>query len=183
MRTKVVNGKMLGHLAETIGFPKFAIISKQVEDTQGRENFKIMEDIFEAFIGAIYMDFQSDKDSLKLPINLEPATGSGYYVAEQWVINIMEKYLDFAELVQQRTNYKDNLIRYMQCTFQDNPKFLELSVETRSNRKVFKYCVKDRAGAVIGSATGFTRKEAENNAALEALKFYGQNPTEIDLSI
>lgn len=174
MRTKVVNGKMLGHLAEKIGFPKFAIISKQVEETQGRENFKIMEDIFEAFIGAIYMDFQTDNDMLKLPINLEPNTGIGYYVAEQWVINIMEKYLDFAELVQQKTNYKDNLIRYMQCTFQDNPKFLELSVDTRSNRKVFKYCVKDRAGAVIGTATGYTRKEAENNASLAALQFYGQ---------
>eukprot|EP00960_Hanusia_phi_P055846 763077-Hanusia_phi.AAC.4 len=56
MRTKIVNGKMLGHLAECLGFPKFAIISKQVEDANGRNNYKIMEDIFEAFIGALYQD-------------------------------------------------------------------------------------------------------------------------------
>jgi ribonuclease-3 len=55
IRTKIVNGRMLGYLSDKIGFPKFAIISKQVEETGGRNNFKIMEDIFEAFIGALFL--------------------------------------------------------------------------------------------------------------------------------
>ena len=170
MRTKVVNGKMLGHLAAKVGFPKFAIISRQIEDTQGRTNYKIMEDIFEAFIGALCMDFQADTN----PINgIVPLTGIGYYIAELWVVNIMETHLDIVELIQERTNYKDMLVRHMQCTFQDMPRFLELSVDTRFNRKIFKYCVKDRAGAVIGTASGSSRKDAENVAALAALGYYG----------
>lgn len=176
MRTKIVNGKMLGHLGERLGFPKFAIISKQIEQGQGRENYKIMEDIFEAFIGAVYMDFQTDNDMPGMPANAKtvaPLTGVGYYMAETWVIHIMENYIDFAELIQQRTNFKDILVRYMQCTYQDAPRFFELSVVTRANKKVFKYCVKDRAGAVLGTAEGASRKEAENMAAKAALEYYG----------
>jgi dsRNA-specific ribonuclease len=59
IRTKIVNGRMLGYLSEKIGLPKFAIISKQVEESGGRNNYKIMEDIFEAFLGALYLDFQT----------------------------------------------------------------------------------------------------------------------------
>lgn len=171
MRTKIVNGKMLGHLAEKIGFPKFAIISKQIEETNGRDNYKIMEDIFEAFIGAVYIDFQAD--TVTVP-NTSPLSGAGFYIAEIWVVSILEKYLDFAELIQQRTNFKDILVRYMQCTFQDAPRFYELSVFTRDNKKIFKYCVKDRAGAVLGTADGSSRKEAENLAAKAALVYYNQ---------
>ena len=82
IRTKLVNGKMLGYLSDKIGFPKFAIISKQVDDSNGRNNYKIMEDIFEAFIGALYLDYQSEDDEVILPknIKLSPMTGVGYYV-------------------------------------------------------------------------------------------------------
>lgn len=184
MRTKIVNGKMLGDLSEKVGFPRFAILSKQVEETSGRKNFKIMEDIFEAFLGAIYMDFQTDADSVQVPRAvlgdaMEPLSGAGFFVAEAWVIGVMEKYLDFAELIAAKTNYKDMLVRHMNHSHQDAPRFFEVSVNTdkRTCQKVFTYCVKDKAGAVLGTATGASRKEAENNAALAALEFYGVAPT------
>jgi ribonuclease III len=175
LRTKIVNGKMLGYLAGQIGFPKFAIISHQIEESQGRDNYKIMEDIFEAFIGAMYMDFDNDDDSIVLPshFTMAPHTGSGYHVVEHWIITIMEKYLDFAELIQAKSNYKDMLVRHMQYTFQDSPRFFELSIDTRNNKKIFTYVVKDKAGAVLGTGKGATAKEAQNNAAMEALQYYG----------
>lgn len=178
MRTKIVNGKMLGHLASLVGFHKFALISKQIEDSQGRKNYKIMEDIFEAFIGALYMDFQLDHDVQTMPSHLAailPMSGAGYHIAETWIVSIMEKYLDFVELIQSRTNYKDMLSRWMQNTFQDAPRFFEVSVNVRNNKNVFTYCVKDRAGAVVGTASGASKKEAENNAAKAALTYYGQS--------
>lgn len=175
MRTKIVNGKMLGDLASKIGFPTFAILSKQIEESQGRDNYKIMEDIFEAFIGAVYMDFDNDEDAVLMPshMSMAPNTGAGYHAAEQWLITIMETYLDFAELIQSRTNYKDMLVRHMQYTFQDMPRFFEVSVETRNNRKVFTYCVKDKVGGILGTGKGATAKDAQNISALEALKYYG----------
>ena len=157
MRTKIVNGKMLGFLAEKVGFIKFAIISKQIEDINGRDNYKIMEDIFEAFIGALFMDSND--------IN----------VVEQWIINIIEKYVDFVQLIIKNTNYKDALISYMQNRYQDMPRFLESNVSHNNmSQKVFTYIVKDRNNNILGSSTGSNKKDAENNCALEALKYYGE---------
>jgi ribonuclease-3 len=156
MRTKLVNGKMLGYLSEKVGFPKFAIISKQVEDANGRNNYKIMEDIFEAFIAALYLD-QGDQ---------------GFHICQRWVIYIIENYLDFAELILQRTNYKDMLVAHMSY-LQNQPRFYEINIVTRDNAKIFTYCVKDKNNTVIATAKGPTKKDAENNVALEALKYYG----------
>jgi ribonuclease-3 len=177
MRTKIVNGKMLGHLAKQIGFPKFAIISKQIEESQGRDNYKTMEDIFEAFIGAIYMDFNDDIISMSELSKQPLLSGAGYHIAELWVVSIIESQLDFAELIQSNTNFKDMLVRYMQHAFQDAPRFFEVSIDMRSGKKTFTYCVKDRAGLSIGTATGMSKKDAENNAARAALVYYRQ-PTD-----
>lgn len=178
MRTKIVNGKMLGHLAQLIGFPKFAILSKQIEDVSGRKNYKIMEDVFEAFIGAIMIDFQKDEDIVIFPTHLSnlevPFQGVGYYMAQQWIISVIEKYIDFSDLIQAKTNYKDMLVRYMQHTFQDAPRFFEVNVDMKQNMKIFTYCVKNKHGAILGTAQGHSKKEAENNAAQMALQYFGQ---------
>jgi len=171
IRTKIVNGKMLGYLANKIGFNKFAIISKQVEEANGRNNYKIMEDIFEAFIGALFIDF-----SEKVPIQkINPLSGIGFYIAELWIISIIENHIDFTDLILQKTNYKDMLITYMQNTYQIAPRFYELDVSTKDNIKIFKYCVKDVANLVLATAIGYSKKEAENNVSKEALIYYGQN--------
>lgn len=178
LRTKIVNGKMLGHLGGLIGFGKFAILSKQIEESQGRQNYKTLEDIFEAFIGALYMDFQTDGDDVSLPAPLQgmmaPFTGAGFYVAQTWIISILEKYIDFSDLIQAKTNYKDMLVRFMQQHSSDVPKFFEVKVTIQKGQKVFTYCVKDRANTTLGTATGNSKKDAENNAAKAALQYFGK---------
>jgi ribonuclease-3 len=156
IRTKLVNGKMLGYLSDKVGFPKFAILSKQVEDANGRNNYKIMEDIFEAFIGALYMDFSDE----------------GFSIAKTWIVYIIENYIDFSELIMSRTNYKDLLVSYMQHHLQDQPKFYEINITTKDSNKVFNYCIKDKNNTVIATAKGPTKKDAENNVSFEALKYY-----------
>lgn len=180
LRTKIVNGKMLGHLASLVGFPKYVIMSKQIEESLGRQNYKTMEDVFEAFIGAVYMDFQNDEDDAVLPSKLKdlctaPFMGAGYYVAQAWIISILEKHIDFSDLIQAKTNYKDMLVRFMQQRNSDSPRFFEVSVVMQKGQKVFTYCVKDKAGAILGTATGASKKDAENNAAKAALDYFGQS--------
>jgi len=151
MRTKIVNGRMLGALAEALGFCPYAILSKQVEETQGRTNYKVGEDVLEAFIGALMVD-------------------AGHAAAATWITSVMETHIDFADLICAKTNYKDQLARCM-ARAGDAPRFFERNVQTsgRTGQRVFDYCVKDAAGAVLASATGETRKQAENAAAKAAL--------------
>ena len=185
IRTKIVNGRMLGYLSDKIGFPKFAIISKQVEESGGRNNFKIMEDIFEAFIGALFLDFQTESDKVQLPnaITIVPFTGAGYFLVENFIIYIIENYIDFCELIRIKNNYKDMLVSYMMHNLQDTPKFYEVKVLMKDNVRIFTYCIKDRNNAIIATSTGSNKKEAENNTAKEALLYYNIDICEYSSSI
>ena len=155
LRTKIVNGKMLGFLANKLGLNKYAIISKQVEESNGRNNYKIMEDIFEALLGSLFID-----------------NDNNYDIVYSFVIYILENYLDFSDLITTKNNYKDILIYYMQHHLQDVPKFLEIDITTKDSTKIFTYCIKNKNNTVIAKSTGNSKKEAENNTALEALKHY-----------
>jgi|UniRef100_A0A6C0LY92 ribonuclease-3 len=185
IRTKIVNGRMLGYLSDKIGFPKFAIISKQVEETGGRNNFKIMEDIFEAFIGALFLDFQTENDKVQLPnnINISPFTGAGYFIVESFIIYIIENYIDFCELIRLKNNYKDMLVSYMTHNLQDIPKFYEVKITIKDNIRIFTYCIKDRNNSIIATSTGTNKKEAENNTAKEALIYYNVDICEYNSNI
>ncbi len=165
IRTKIVNGKMLGFLSNKIGFHNYAIISKQVEESNGRNNYKIMEDIFEAFIAALFLD-----------------ANCNYDIVNKWIIFIIENYIDFSDLIATKTNYKDMLIYYMQHHLQDIPKFYEIEVISKDSIKIFKYCIKDKNNAVISTSTGNSKKDAENNSALEALKHYNVNINTLNIS-
>ena len=69
------------------------------------------------------------------------------------------------------------LVLYMQHSIQDTPKFCELGIITKDCVKIFNYSVKNRLGDTIATATGFSKKDAENNVSKEALIYYGQITT------
>lgn len=55
-KTKIVRGKTLGKLGKRMGFGKWVIISQHIDSENGRNRVDILEDLFECFIGAIYLD-------------------------------------------------------------------------------------------------------------------------------
>ena len=171
MRTKIVNGTMLAYLSEKVNLDKHVIISKQIENNEGRKNKNILEDTFEAFIGAIFIDFNNKGiNSKKMP----ELSGIGFQMAQVWIINVIEKFIDFPELIINNKNYKDTLIKYYQHNFQSILKFQELDVEIKNNKKTFVVSVKNNKDAVLGIGKGESKKKAEQNASLEALKYLGQ---------
>jgi dsRNA-specific ribonuclease len=86
-RTKMVRGTTLGELAKRLGLHHWIVISQHVESEGGRDNPRILEDLFEAFIAAIYLDngsdplsdswldAQSEADRLSLEISRMEAPG------------------------------------------------------------------------------------------------------------
>jgi len=167
MRTKLVNGGMLASLASIAELGKWVIISKQIEDNNGRENKKILEDCFEALIGAIYMDFNEQKTKTKCIT--EDMNGLGFQFAKTWIINFIEDNIDFCELLHNQ-NYKDMLFKY----FQNNFKKLPILQEISSNPQEYTICVKDESGYTISVGKGETKKKAESEASKQALAHYGQ---------
>ena len=165
MRSKLVNGHMLGNLCRKVGLNKWLIISKQIEENNGRDNYKILEDIFEAFICAIFIDFNSKKINLKTF-----HSGIGFQIAEKWIINVLENKIDFADLIKQNKNYKDQLIKYFQHNYINLPSFCETNIEIINNKKIFTIIVKND-NQVLGTGQSDTKKGAEQIASEKALKY------------
>ena len=160
MRTKLVNGNMLAELAQYTKIPRFVIISKQIEENNGRRNKKILEDSFEAFLAALFLD---SKEQGKNALD----------IVQEWFINLVESNVDFTDLIMQNNNYKDMFIKHVQHNHNYLPKFFELNTETTNHSKVFRVAIKDKDGLIISTGTGSNKKQAENDAALNALKYYG----------
>jgi ribonuclease III len=164
MRTKLVNGAMLAQLAEALGFGPWLLVSRQIDESGGRQQAKLLEDAFEAFLGALYLD--------------QGGGGTGLAAAYAWVTGVIEAQVDFAELVAGHNNAKDVLLKHCQHTYSFLPVFKEVGVEVvaagvMGGSKVVTVCVKDKHGAVLGTGKGATRKAAEVAAAKAALAAYG----------
>jgi|TARA_B110000240_G_C13463327_1_gene437709 dsRNA-specific ribonuclease len=171
MRSKLVNGHMLANLCDKVGLDKWIIISKQIENNDGRKNYKIMEDTFEAFICAIFLDFNNKKIKIK---NFELISGLGFQIAENWIINVIEDKVDLVELIKQNKNYKDTLIKYFQHTYMKLPVFYESNIETINNKKIFTIVVKND-NQILGTGIGETKKTAEQLASEKALQYLNIN--------
>ena len=165
MRTKLVNGTMLAHLSRIAGFGERLVLSQQVDDNKGRDNVKLLEDGFEAFIGAMFDDFNSIKIKTD---KIGGGTGIGYQVVEQWLTGIIEDNIDFSDLISHQDNHKERLIRFMQSRFGVHPKF----VLTSDTENVVTVAVK-KNDEIIATASAETRKSAEKLGAINALKYYG----------
>ena len=66
LRTKLENGQTLSNLAKVLNLHEYVLISRNIEHSGGRQkNTHILEDSFESFIGALYIDGTDyDCDSL-----------------------------------------------------------------------------------------------------------------------
>lgn len=153
LRSKIVNGQMLAELSSMLGLEKHVIIARQIEDNDGRKNKKILEDCFEAFIGAMYLSLAS------------------YRKTYTWFVSFLENNIDVTELVLTQNNHKDMLSKYFQHNFSCHPKFLDDSTKEPSGK--FSVLVKNAKNVVIGTGTGHSRKLAEEDASKAALRYFG----------
>jgi len=170
IRTKLVNGDILGKHAKEMDFGKFVIISRHVEDKcNGRTSEKILEDVFEAFFGALLLDFNEIIPENTNDIFQHFYSGIGYQVCEQLFINIIEEKIDFTDIIINDTNYKDQILRYYQHAFGHPPKYKEIMVNGIGRDRIFTMGVLDSKGDVLIQGSGKSKKKAEQDASKNAL--------------
>lgn len=155
LRTRLVNGNMLARLCAKTGLARYIIISRQIEDNDGRHNKNILEDCFEAFLGALFCD-------------------AGFDAAQAWLVSFLEKNVDFPALIMHHDNYKDTLSKYFQHAFNCMPRFVELPSRGGGASRRVEVCLKNPDGVVVGRGVGSNRKNAEVEASRVGLMYYGQ---------
>ena len=143
MRSKIVNGEKLKELAIQIKLDQFIIQKNAVPAPSGR----IFEDAFEALIGAIYID-------------------KGYWRVQEFINDkIIQKHIDFQLLETINLNYKSQLIEWSQKT-KCPIEFFSLIDESDSQYFISSIKLENQ---IIGTGKGNSKKEAEQNAAQQAL--------------
>lgn len=153
-KTKIVCGKNCAKLAKVLDLGKYILMSKHVVRINGHRNEKLLEDAFEAFIGAVYKDL-------------------GFKFAQVFVYRLIEKYLDFSSILED-DNYKDILLRWSQSESISLPEYQTLLEEGPSHQKMFTVGVY-LDGKQMGVGKGASKKKAEQNAAKEAIDTIGED--------
>jgi len=144
LRSKIVSRESLNKLAIRLNLDKEVIAKADLS-----RNKHIYGDVFESFVGAIYLD-------------------QGYIVTKNFIEkHIFPKYIDIEKLVEHDTNYKSRLVEWAQ----KNKK--ELVFDTSDIIPPFKgdtFMSKiSIEGDVLGEGRGNSKKEAEQKAAKEVL--------------
>ena len=115
-------------MAYEMGLNKWYIMSKNAEEKKTRTNLKKLGCLFEAFLGALFLDF--NKITIKDEndwFNKVFVTGPGFQIAQIFVENIFEKHVNWTELLENDDNYKNILQVLIQKEFKTTPIYLEIS--------------------------------------------------------
>lgn len=171
MKVNFVNRITLGHLSKVLGLHEYLIITRTLDDLQNaREEDKILCDIFEAFIGAIYLDFNNDKHGILNSF----ISGAGYQVAELFLINLIEdeaSQLDITTFILDDRNYKNKIVKLIKRIHKYNPEFrvskndITKAGETIITVQLFNPKTKE----IISEGSGNNNKKAEQDASKNAL--------------
>jgi dsRNA-specific ribonuclease len=124
----LVKNESIGKMAYDMGINKWYIMSKNAEEKKTRTNLKKLGCLFEAFLGALFLDFN------KIDIKDEHSwfenvfvTGPGFQIAQIFVEGIFEKHVNWTELLENDDNYKNILQVLIQKEFKTTPVYVEIS--------------------------------------------------------
>jgi dsRNA-specific ribonuclease len=126
IKIKIEKASTLYNFAKKLNFKKYLLLSSQVESqtfinyNRGRNTPSFYEDAFEAFIGSIILDFGDE----------------GYNIAEKFIINIIESFVDFSELIYNNDNFKDSIQRFFQNKKIPVPVYKHLNTHDKNFLKI-----------------------------------------------
>ncbi|MBL7974644.1 MAG: ribonuclease III [Candidatus Kapabacteria bacterium] len=149
MRSWLVNKKSLAICARKINLDKFLLLSYSASQSLSKGNDSMLADALEALIAAIYLD-----------AGLEDAR----HFIEDRLLPMMVN-----ESLMQDTNFKSLLLEYVQAQGKSAPRYAVVEEVGPDHDKEFTVAVYV-SEEVAGIGIGKNKKEAEQNAAKNALE-------------
>lgn len=159
IRAAVVCEKALAKYAKEISLGDFLYLGHGEDKNNGRTRASITSDAFEAILGAFYIDSGYDADRVS-----------------KFLMPFVKKEIDFIRKGEAFTDYKTALQQIIQ---QANGERLVYTVTSESGPDHDKtFTVEAMLNSnVIGVGSGSSKRAAEQAAAREALKLFGQEET------
>ncbi len=156
LKNTIVSSVYLSKFARHLDFQPFVLMSTPTEIVCGRSGNNIMEDCYEAFVGAIAIDCNHSS-------------------ARKFVTKSIDTLVDFGKLLSANANYKDRILNYYQINGWHHPIY-QTDIEIGSqHKKTFVVNLLRKHKKKIKSITkgvGKTKKAAEMNASYNALYLF-----------
>ncbi len=148
MRSRIVNRSFLTQLTFKLGLNRF--ISSNTNSVN--DSSHIFGDVFEAFIGAVYLDV-------------------GYQGVKQFVIKkVLSVHVDIQQLEKSDNNYKSQLIEWGQKNKREVEFDTRENPENSSQSLPFISIIRID-GQIVGKGEGYSKKESQQSSACKALSY------------
>ncbi len=151
-RAMLVDEEANASYARRLGLPAAMLMGHGECVTGGRGQRSIQGDLFEAFLGAVYLD-------------------GGYEAARAVFQRLVPDVRGSALVLAPSKNPKGTLNNYIQTAERTTPLYTITGQSGPVHAPLFE-CTVSVHGAEVGKGTGGTKKHAEEEAALAALRFY-----------
>lgn len=154
LRSHLVGATSCAFYLNQLGVEEFLLLGRGESVNVGRGRDRILADLFEAIIGAIYLD-------------------GGLDSAKQFFVSHFSKYID--EVISEPLrNWKAELQDYSQKKFQKPPEYQVIEEIGPSHKKTFSVAAFIEE-IEMGRGEGGSKKEAEQAAAEDALRRIEKN--------
>lgn len=153
IRAALVQSHSLAEYARRIDLGEYLYLGNGEEKNRNRQS--ILEDAFESLLAAIYLDGGED----------------GLCAVRAFLIPIIQDTIDHGESML-HTDAKTELQQLTQISDGATPTYVITGEKGPDHAKTFEVEVRLNSN-VIGHGTGHSKREAEQNAAREALKLFG----------
>ena len=123
----IVKNESIGKFAYEIKLNKWLLLSNCAEEKKNRSNYKKLGCIFEAFIGALFLDLNNIdiKDENKWFETIF-RSGPGFQLVQIFLENVFEEHINWNELLHNDDNYKNKLQIILQKEFKTTPHYIEI---------------------------------------------------------
>ncbi|HMP84540.1 MAG TPA: ribonuclease III [Verrucomicrobiota bacterium] len=149
-RAKLVNRRTLAERGRTLDIGSQLVMSRG-EDTQGgRERPSALADAYEALLGAMFLD-------------------GGFPAASEFILKEFSANVGDLASVPVMDNPKGELQELLQSNSQEAPQYSVVSVAGPDHDRVFE-CIVRHGGVELARGRGKSKKAAESDAALAALR-------------
>jgi ribonuclease-3 len=149
-KSLLVSKAILSRRALAMGLGRFVLMSHSEVESGGRQRLSILADVFEAVVGAIYLD-------------------QGFEAARAFIERWLLRDTSVIMADKRHTNYKSHLQEYVQSTYRTHPVYRIRSEMGPDHSKQFM--VEVIVGRrTLGEGKGRNKKEAEQAAARDALE-------------
>jgi len=149
-RAQMINRRTLADQARRIDLANYLILSRGEEANAGRNRASAAADAFEALIGAIFLD-------------------GGFDAARQFVLRSFRDAIGDKSAIPTLDNPKGELQEVLQARSPDAPQYQVVQTSGPDHDREFE-CVVTHARVELGRGRGKSKKAAESEAAIAALK-------------